>query len=49
MTLRGSQHKGDATLAAILEIASEAAEPDPTGYRKEFLSLVQRAKELRGE
>jgi Ca-activated chloride channel homolog len=49
MLLRDSKHKGNATLDAVLEIASEAADPDPSGYRREFLELVRRAKELRGE
>ncbi|MCL4207192.1 MAG: von Willebrand factor type A domain-containing protein [Pirellulaceae bacterium] len=43
MLLRNSQHQGNATYASVLEIAAEAAEGDPTGYRQEFLALVRAA------
>jgi len=49
MLLRDSKHKGNATFAAVHEIAGEAAEDDVSGYRAEFLKMVQRAKELAGE
>jgi Ca-activated chloride channel family protein len=50
MLLRDSQYDGNATYAAIAEIAEAAGENrDPHGYRKEFVQLVQRAKELSGE
>lgn len=49
MLLRDSQHKGNATYAGVLEIATEAASCDNTGYRQEFLSMVSRAKELSGQ
>jgi Ca-activated chloride channel family protein len=50
MLLRDSQYKGNATLAAVAEIAEPASKSrDPQGYRAEFVKMVQRAKELRGE
>ncbi len=49
MLLRDSQHKGNATYAGVLEIATEAATGDTSGYRQEFLSMVSRAKELSGQ
>ena len=49
MLLRDSKHKGDSSLAAVLEIATEAAKGDASGYRREFLELVRIAEELKGE
>jgi hypothetical protein len=50
MLLRDSQYKGNATLAAVAEIAESASKSrDPHDYRAEFVKLAQRAKELRGE
>ncbi|NQT39129.1 MAG: VWA domain-containing protein [Planctomycetes bacterium] len=49
MLLRNSQHKGDATYAAVLEIATEGKGADVHGYRAEFLQLVEQAKKLAGE
>jgi len=46
MLLRDSQHKGDASYDAVLEIGSEGAVGDAGGYRAEFLRLVQRARDL---
>ncbi|MDP6442222.1 MAG: von Willebrand factor type A domain-containing protein [Pirellulaceae bacterium] len=48
MVLRNSKYKGDISYEAILEIASEAASDDKTGYRAEFLSLVDRARQIAG-
>jgi Ca-activated chloride channel family protein len=47
MLLRRSEYSGDATFDAVLEIATDGAEHDPWGYRKEFLEIVKRAKELK--
>lgn len=47
--LRNSKYRGDLTLGGVLEIATEAAEGDKSGYREEFLRRVAKAKELRGE
>jgi len=49
MLLRNSPHKGDATFAAVAEIAAGGVKDDDSGYRKEFLRLVAKAKQLRGE
>jgi Ca-activated chloride channel family protein len=46
MILRHSPHKGTATLDGVLETAGAAIGPDKAGYRKEFLDLVRRAKEV---
>lgn len=49
MLLRDSQHRGDATYDAVLEIAQSAQGQDPGGYRAEFLEMVRRAKTVGGE
>jgi Ca-activated chloride channel family protein len=45
MLLRDSQHKGNATYDAVLEIAESAGAEDD-GYRREFLQMVRRAKDI---
>ena len=47
MLLRGSKFVGNATYDSVLETARESAGEDPWGYRKEFVGLVERAKELK--
>jgi Ca-activated chloride channel family protein len=49
MLLRDSQYKGDTTYAAVAEIADAAKGEDQLGYRKEFIEMVKRAKELSGQ
>jgi secreted protein with Ig-like and vWFA domain len=50
MLLRQSEFKGDATLAGVLEMAESASrDRDPHGYRKEFVEMVRRARELAGD
>jgi Ca-activated chloride channel family protein len=49
MLLRNSQHKGNASYAAVLETASAARGKDERGLRSEFLELVQAAQRLVGE
>ncbi len=50
MILRQSQFKGDATLAGVAEIAESASrDRDPHGYRKEFVEMVKRVRELAGQ
>ena len=49
MLLRNSPHRGKANLAGIAGMAREGAKGDETGYRIEFLELVTRARQLRGE
>ncbi len=46
MILRNSPHKGTATLDAVIELAGEGRGSDESGYRQEFISLVQTAKGL---
>jgi Ca-activated chloride channel family protein len=46
MTLRHSPHRGNITMDAILELATEGAANDPGGHRAEFASLVKKAKDL---
>jgi Ca-activated chloride channel family protein len=46
MVLRDSPHKGNATLAAVLELAEESRGPDASGYRTEFFSLVKKTQAL---
>jgi Ca-activated chloride channel family protein len=48
MILRDSPHKGNATLAAVAELAQSARGPDSAGYRAEFLQLVETARALKG-
>jgi Ca-activated chloride channel homolog len=46
MVLRRSAHRGSATLDAALELAQEGLGSDQAGYRREFLNLIRRAKEV---
>lgn len=48
MLLRNSSFKGDANFDMVLELASSAAEEDPSGYRDELVSLIGKAKQLSG-
>jgi Ca-activated chloride channel family protein len=47
MVLRDSEHRGTASLALVREIASGALADDPSGWRAEFLGLVDRAAALK--
>ncbi len=47
MLLRGSEHAGDATIDAVLEIAASATGDDPKGERAELLDVVRAAKRLK--
>jgi secreted protein with Ig-like and vWFA domain len=49
MLLRNSEHRGNATFDAVLEIAQAAIGKDPHGYRGEFLELVRQSKQLIGD
>jgi Ca-activated chloride channel family protein len=49
LLLRDSQHKGNLTFAAVLELAQSGIGKDEHGYRAEFLEIVRRAQALRGE
>jgi len=46
MVLRHSPYKGSMTFAGVVEIAGSALADDPSGYRKEFVSLVRRAQAI---
>jgi Ca-activated chloride channel family protein len=46
MILRGSPHRGNITIDAVRELAQEGVGVDQSGYRKEFVTLVERAKSL---
>jgi Ca-activated chloride channel family protein len=46
MTLRRSQHRGTITLDGIKELAQDGRSFDPSGYRSEFLTLIERAAAL---
>jgi Ca-activated chloride channel family protein len=48
MLLRESPYKGNATFAAVQELAGAALKHDPGGYRAEFLELVRQAKAISG-
>jgi Ca-activated chloride channel family protein len=47
MLLRDSEHKGNGTLAAVLEWAQEGKGADPNGYRSAFIELVRKAQSLK--
>ncbi|MBU1239994.1 VWA domain-containing protein [Myxococcota bacterium] len=46
MILRDSAHKGSLTLDHVLAMAKKYRGTDPHGYRREFISLVEKAKKL---
>lgn len=46
LLLRDSTHKGNATMASVLEMAQSSRGADPQGYRTEFLELVNAAARL---
>ncbi len=46
MLLRQSPYKGNLTYAGLLEIAKATLVEDPSGYRREFVDLVGKAKEV---
>ena len=47
MLLRDSPHKGGATLDGVRELAESSLGADPSGYRREFIDLVGKAREVR--
>ena len=49
MLLRSSPYKGNTTYAAVFELAQSSRGPDLSGYRTEFLELVEKAKTLSGK
>jgi Ca-activated chloride channel family protein len=49
MLLRDSPHKGNATFAAVAELAQSSRGADLSGYRGEFVQLVEKARVLSGK
>ena len=47
MILRESPYKGTATFDSVMGIAEDSLGADRNGYRREFLQLVGRARQLR--
>jgi Ca-activated chloride channel family protein len=47
MILRDSPHKGAASMESVRSIAEDSIGSDRNGYRREFLQLVQRARQIR--
>jgi Ca-activated chloride channel family protein len=48
MILRDSPYKGTATFDSTLRIAEDSLGPDRSAYRREFMQLIQRARQIRG-
>ena len=46
MLLRGSNYKGSLTYAGVAELAQPTLTDDPSGYRREFCDLVNKARTL---
>ncbi|MCP4707282.1 MAG: VWA domain-containing protein [Planctomycetes bacterium] len=46
MLLRDSEHKGQATYEAVINLASESISEDPFGHRNKFVDLVRKARSL---
>ena len=46
MLLRGSEYAGDATYDTVLTLAGQGLGQDRSGYRGEFIQLVQQARSL---
>ena len=49
MLLRHSPYAGSLTYGGVLEIAGSSLSDDPSGYRKEFVGLVTKARQLAGK
>ena len=47
MLLRNSEYAGDINCELILELASEGIGKDKNGLRKEFIELVNKAKQIK--
>ena len=46
MLLRESEHRGSATFDRVIALARGARGADPEGYRSEFVTLVETARDL---
>jgi Ca-activated chloride channel family protein len=49
LMLRDSQYKGNLKFPVVLELAQGGLGRDEKGYRSEFLDMVQKAQQLKGE
>jgi Ca-activated chloride channel homolog len=49
MLLRDSEFKADSNFSKVLEMAKGSVGEDSEGYRKEFIELVKKAKDLSGK
>ena len=49
MLLRDSEYKGISSFDEVFRIANASVGKDAEGYRKEFLSLVKKAAELKND
>jgi Ca-activated chloride channel homolog len=49
LLLRSSEHKGAASFGQVLALAQGARGDDPSGYRGEFIGLVEAARTLSGK
>ena len=46
MILRGSPYRGSSRMDTVLDIVEGSQGADRSGYRREFISLVQKARNL---
>ena len=49
MLLRDSEYKGSAKFSTVLQMAKSSLGKDEEGYRKEFITLVQKASKLKND
>lgn len=49
MLLRDSEYKGSAKFSTVLQMAKSSLGKDDEGYRKEFITLVQKASKLKND
>lgn len=47
MLLRDSEFKGDLTFDYVITLANKGMGKDPKGYKKEFIELVEKSKEIK--
>jgi Ca-activated chloride channel family protein len=48
MILRDSPYKGTASFDSVLAVAEDSMGSDRSGYRREFMQIVQQARQIRG-
>jgi Ca-activated chloride channel family protein len=49
MLLRDSKYKGNINFNYVHELANKAIGKDEEGYRKEFVTLIEKAAKLKGD